>query len=165
MKILICVLLFTVISFSQDTNKIVIDENSGKPMLIGKTTTEAFKDTNFAWWYNSGYEFYEPDSALVDKFREQLSAAEITIVSGTWCSDSRRELPRFFRILDYAEYPQEEVNMISVDRDKNAGDSDISSLNIELVPTFIFYRDGEEIGRIIESPVETLEQDIYNILK
>jgi hypothetical protein len=41
---------------------------------------------------------------------------------------------------------------------------DVDSLDIELVPTFIFYRKGMEIGRIVETPLQTMEEDIYRIL-
>jgi thiol-disulfide isomerase/thioredoxin len=162
---ILMLLLFTIIISAQDTNKVVIDESSEKPMLIGNTTREAFEDSSFAWWYDSGYEFYEPDTALIDSFQDKLLETDITAVIGTWCSDSRRELPSFLKILDYAGYPDEMLKLISVDRDKQAEDIDVSELNIELVPTFIFYLDGEEIGRIEESPVETLEEDMKNILE
>jgi hypothetical protein len=37
-------------------------------------------------------------------------------------------------------------------------------LNIRRVPTFIFYKNGREINRIIESPLATLEEDIISIV-
>lgn len=48
---------------------------------------------------------------------------------------------------------------------KKAEGFDIDQFIIERVPTFIFYKNESEIGRIIETPVETLEKDILNILK
>ena len=36
--------------------------------------------------------------------------------------------------------------------------------NIVKVPTFILYIDEEEAGRIIETPAETPEKDLFNIL-
>ena len=42
---------------------------------------------------------------------------------------------------------------------------DIEDLNIELVPTFIIYKKGEEIGRIVETPYDTLEEDIWKIVQ
>ena len=32
------------------------------------------------------------------------------------------------------------------------------------VPTFIFYRGGQELGRIVEYPIESLEADMVKIL-
>ena len=37
-------------------------------------------------------------------------------------------------------------------------------LNIHHVPTVIFYKNGNEIGRIIEYPVQLLEEDMVAIL-
>ena len=56
-----------------------------------------------------------------------------------------------------------------VNRDKKNPESDIEYLNIERVPTFIFYKTGgdgskKEIGRIIETPVRSLEEDLLDIL-
>ena len=36
--------------------------------------------------------------------------------------------------------------------------------NIINVPTFIFYRDGKEINRIVELTIESIEKDILKIL-
>jgi len=41
---------------------------------------------------------------------------------------------------------------------------DISALKIERVPTFIVYDGIKELGRIIETPAETLEEDLLMIL-
>ncbi len=141
-----------------------LDEKSGNPMLIGLIDREAFADTNYAWWYDSEYKNYDVDSISLKKIKDRLKDYNITIVMGTWCSDSRREVPRFFKILDYLKFPEEKVKMIAVDRNKKALDSEIEKLNIELVPDFIFYKDSTEAGRIVESPKKSLEKDLDEIV-
>ena len=89
----------------------------------------------------------------------------MTIVMGTWCSDSRREVPRFYKILDLIEFPSNSIDLISVNREKTVPDGDISELEILFVPTFIFYREETEIGRIIEIPEKTLEKDFLGIIE
>ena len=42
--------------------------------------------------------------------------------------------------------------------------NETEGLNIEKVPTFIFYKNGIEIGRIIESPEKSIEKDFLKIL-
>ena len=84
---------------------------------------------------------------------------------GTWCSDSRREVPRFYKILDEIEYPSENVSLINVNRDIEGLGDEVTGLEIHFVPTFIFYRNDEEIGRIVEIPYESLEKDMLELVK
>ena len=164
----IFIFLFVISSFSflfgQDDNKLVTDKESGKPMLVGPCTREAFSDTSFSWWFNSGYDMYEPDSVVISELKNNLDSVDVTLVLGTWCSDSRREVPHSFKIADEAGYPENKITMICVDRDKQSPSNEADSLNIELVPTFIFYKNGKELGRIEESPDKTLEEDINAII-
>ena len=169
MKIFKLIFLFLLVllisqTFAQEKNKTIIDEKTEKPMLIGYTTREAFSDSNFAWWFNSEYEMYEVDSVVVDKLKGKLDDVDITIIMGSWCSDSRREVPDFFKILDELNYPSEKITMLSVDRDKKSDEGNIDGLAIELVPTIIFYKNDSELGRIEEMPEETLEKDMLKIL-
>jgi uncharacterized protein (DUF1015 family) len=81
---------------------------------------------------------------------------------GTWCSDSEMNVPIFFHVIDRAALAKENIRIFCVDRTKTVEEME---LNIEKVPTFIVYRKGEEIGRIIESPTKSMEEDLYEILK
>jgi len=149
---------------AQEFNSTVIDSESGKPMLTGYCNLDAFKDTSFSWWWNSSYNLYDVDINIVDEFAEELSDVDIKIILGTWCSDSRREVPHLIKILEETGYPVDHIIMIAVNRDRVCNGIETNKLNIELVPTFIFYRNGKEIGRIVESPAESLEFDIQKIL-
>ena len=163
---LICVLFVSSFSFliAQDTNKIVHDEKSGKPMLIGPCTREALTDTSFSWWFDSNYKMYEPDTVTVKEIEYNSDNVKTTIVMGTWCSDSREQVPHFFKVMDEAGYPEDSITMVCVGRGISDSTGVSDSLKIKLVPTFIFYRDRKELGRIIETPKKTMEEDIYEIL-
>ena len=85
---------------------------------------------------------------------------------GTWCEDSHREVPRLFKILEAANYPENRVTMIAVNRKKEAPSGEEGPFNIQKVPTIIVQKYGKEIGRIIESPQSGyLEKDLVEILK
>ncbi|MEW6701803.1 MAG: thioredoxin family protein [Bacteroidota bacterium] len=157
-------MLFSSFFFAQEKNKLSVDEKSGRPMLIGISDRTAFADTNFAWWFNSEFKNYDVDSTMVNDLKDKLNDYKITIVMGTWCSDSKREVPRFYKILDALNYDQKNLTLICVDRKKTAPTGDVGKLDIKLVPTFIFYKDGDEIGRIVETPKETLEKDLVSIV-
>jgi hypothetical protein len=51
-----------------------------------------------------------------------------------------------------------------VDDAKKSPVGEYEGLGIQRVPTFIFYKNNIEAGRIIENPATSLEQDIVNIL-
>ena len=150
--------------YAQEFNTITTDEKTDKPMLVGYTTLEAFNDTSFSWWWNSAYNMYEVDSVDVEELKVKLEDVDIKIVMGTWCSDSRTEVPHFYKILDEINYSEEKATLINVNRDKQGLENEVEGLDINFVPTFIFYRTGEEIGRIIEMPYETLEKDMIELV-
>ena len=169
------IIIFILISFAgiplmaQDStttakDTIVTDALSQEPMLLGYTNRQAFQDTSFSWWFNSVYDTYNVDTATAQNLADKLKNVNITIVMGTWCSDSRREVPRLFKILDHLKYPSGDVTLITVGRDRNGRGEETKGMDIELVPTFIFYKDGKELGRIVESPKVSLEKDMEKIL-
>lgn len=164
MRILIIVLLLF-INLNAQEYKTVIDEKYDEPMLIGHIEKAQLTDPDFSYWFEPEYEEYEVDTFALKQIDDSLDDKEITIVLGTWCGDSHREVPRFIKILEYLEISSENVRMIAVDRDKKGIDDEVNGLEIELVPTFIIEYDQEEIGRIVESPTESLEVDLLNILK
>jgi len=106
------------------------------------------------------YQIYEPDRAVLNQLKLKKEGLEILIVLGTWCSDSQEQVPKFFKILDKINFNKKSVQLICVSSDKEAGQVETANYNILKVPTFIIYRKGREIGRIIETPYDTLEKDL-----
>jgi len=150
-------------SASKDTT--VIDPESQQPILLGYCTRQAFSDTSNSWWFNSVYDMYEVDSTSADSIHNKLNDINITIVMGTWCSDSRREVPKLFKILDDLKFPSNKVSILTVGRDMKGRSTETESLRIEKVPTIIIYKNNSEIGRIVEAPEVSLEKDMLKILK
>ena len=163
-KLFLLLMILSAVIYAQDKNKLIVDEKSGKPMLLGLCDRTAFADTSFSWWFNSEYDNYTPDSTEVLKLSKVINDVKITIVMGSWCSDSRREVPRFFKILDLLGYGQKNLIIICVDGNKKATGNEVEKLDIKLVPTFICTKDDKEIGRIVETPKETLEKDLAKIV-
>jgi thiol-disulfide isomerase/thioredoxin len=133
--------------------------------LLGYINQFQFRGMPHAEWFIKGYESYNPDVQVIEKLKAiPAGDLSIKIVLGTWCPDSRREVPRFMKILDMWGFPQESVTIIGVDISKNAPVGGYADLGIERVPTFIIMKNKVETGRIIENPVTSLEQDMLNIL-
>jgi hypothetical protein len=73
------------------------------------------------------------------------------------------QVPAFFKVLD-AVTASDNVAIIAVNEDKKTPSGSASKNGITHVPTFIFYKNGVEINRIVESPVDFLETDMLAIL-
>lgn len=158
-----CILAFTGIS-AQKNLQVRVDPKHNKPMLVGEAKLKHLKGKDFNEWYQKEYSDYVADKDIIPLIKPLMKGINIVIVMGTWCEDSRREVPRFWKILDLCGIKEKNVKLYCVDRDKKAGVTDISSMNVLYVPTFIFYKDGKELGRIVENPVEGLEKDMIKIL-
>jgi len=154
-----------VFSQSQQYNQKITNERTGEEILIGRCTRDAFTKSPYSEWFLSNYPTYKSQSTLktLDSCKAYLDSIKIKIVLGTWCSDSRNNFPLFMAYLDYLKVNDYEI--ICVNREKSAVSFSIEELNILFVPTFIFYKNGIETGRIVENPVQSLERDMYLILK
>lgn len=101
---------------------------------------------------------------FVGLIRQVHEGIDIIVFLGTWCSDSRREVPRFLKIADLAGMDAARIKLYGLDRTKRSSDGLTDRYGIERVPTFIFLRGDEEVGRIVEVPRTTLEGDVLSIL-
>ena len=156
---------------SCDSQKIVVNRevettNDGK-MLLGHQTKDQLLKEPYSEWYVREHDEYELDQKAVAELKKRkLNSYNITLVMGTWCEDSHREVPRFFKILEELKYPDGKLTMIAVNRKKEAPSGEEGPFNIQKVPTIIVQKYGKEIGRIIESPsTGYLERDLVEILK
>jgi len=163
---LLCLFCLT-FSFSQSNNTLVID-GQGNEKLLGKINRNELEVNSFNEWFVPNYESYLINTKVVEIIKDTLKQYEIKAFLGTWCGDSKREIPRFYKILDAASFPETQLEVIAVDRTpsayKQSPNEEEKGLNIHRVPTFIFYKDGKEINRIVEFPKETFERDILNIV-
>ena len=164
--ILSCLLLvlITNVSFGQDLNKMFFDKRVGSEILIDQCDREGLESGTFGEIFANQYGNYNPNQETIESLKGHFDNISIKIVFGSWCHDSKMQLPRFYKVLDQAQFDGQEISVIGVDRMKKTHDADISGMKIRFVPTFIVYKNGVEIGRIIESPKKTLEKDFLNIL-
>lgn len=95
----------------------------------------------------------EKEIAALKSINEPL---EIHVLFGTWCHDSVREVPRLLKLLEHAANNNITTKLIAVDYKKTADEA----YDLQYTPTFVVYRNNQEIGRIIERPKQSLAQDI-----
>lgn len=161
MKKILFSLLITILGFST-----AISQTSGEAesIMIGDIKIEDFNKDPYKKWYLEEYNNYQINSNILKNLSEEQKEFTVKIYFGSWCSDSRREVPRFIKIMEAANVNENQLQFHGLDRTKKSPDYQDNKYNIQYVPTFIFYRNGKEIGRIIETPSLTLEKDILHIL-
>ena len=163
-KISFILILLILISCKKATeiNKTVPFEDT--VILLGPADENGFKQVPFNTWYDSNYSDYEVDESLVAELKLLSKNIEIKTFMGTWCEDSQRETPNFYKLLEAIDFSKDKHALYAVSREKTTPQQFEKNLNITNVPTFIFYKDGKEINRIVEYPIETLEKDMLTIL-
>ena len=143
-------------------------DNDGKPMLIGVCNKSSLEQAPFNEWFNKNYSAYKTNDTIIAGLKPYIGGKRFMLFMGTWCGDSRREIPRIFKMLDKCGVRQSQIKLVMLDdHDSTYKQSPVheeSGLNIHRVPTFIVLDNNKELGRIVESPVVSLEKDLLAIL-
>jgi thiol-disulfide isomerase/thioredoxin len=71
---------------------------------------------------------------------------------GDWCGDCRGRLPDFGAALDAAGVPDDRVHHYPVVKEDDGSKTgpEVEAYGIELIPTVVVERDGEEVARFVE---------------
>jgi thiol-disulfide isomerase/thioredoxin len=111
--------------------------------------------------FQDNYEEYQPGNLLDPAL---FRGVEIYMLFGTWCHDSKREVPRLLSLLNKLDVPENQINLIGLNFMKNDSQDRGKKFQIKKTPTFVFLRNQKEIGRIVEMPEISLEADLLKIL-
>jgi len=90
---------------------------------------------------------------------------EVKILFGTWCHDSEREVPRMLKLLGASGVKEENISLISLDIRKEEPEGRAKALDVRFTPTFVFFSEGTELGRIIERPIVSLPHDLTALVE
>jgi hypothetical protein len=111
------------------------------------------------------YDAYIPDAALIETLKNKAAELKADVYFGYWCDDSKKNMPVFLKILDTLNVPEFKVNFYEVEKKLTADQKYyVEDMMIEKVPTFIFYVNDFEMGRIVENPKNSLLQDMMLIV-
>lgn len=132
-------------------------------VLVGDVTREQIEETVPDWAQAEADSV--PDPGSCQGLAAVEPGADVTIFLGTWCGDSRREVPRLWKALDLAGPAVPfEIHYIGLDRDKKEPGGRPAGDDIRYVPTVIVRRNGQEIGRIVEQSPDGIEKDLLALL-
>ncbi|WP_298419334.1 thioredoxin family protein [uncultured Kordia sp.] len=157
------------ILLSQELNQVTKDTR-GREKMLGEINKSGLTQNSFNTWFTPNYEAYEPNVEITEKLQRKLKKYTITVFMGTWCGDSKREVPKFYKVLEAANFPESNLRVVGLNNGrehyKQGPNGEEIGMNIHRVPTFIVYnKRGKEIGRIVEHPVESFEADLLKICR
>jgi thiol-disulfide isomerase/thioredoxin len=134
-----------------------------RPVLLGHVQREQVEAAVSDWV--EAEVASAPDAEVVKRLAAVGPGATVTVFLGSWCGDSRREVSRFWHVLDEAggDLPFA-ISYVGVDPAKKEPADLVSGNDLRYVPTFIVRRDGREVGRIVESAPHGIERDLLSLL-
>lgn len=155
MKALICSLavLLAATSFNGYGKDYYVGEISGNQIL---GSFEQFKRHEHDVTYNQ---------AQLDRLKKFKEPIEIKVYFGEWCHDSYRETPRLIKLFSQLNQDNFKPWFYAVDLKKSDPLGLAKADNLRRTPTVIVYRDGKELGRILEVPRVDWASDIAGILE
>ncbi len=140
---------------------------------------EQFKDT-----IESNYNTYEPKSEVLEKIKNLLSKnkAKLKIVAlgADWCPDCNRNVPRMIKIVKIINSKDIEFRILygimvnalhkpgeTIWHEKRSPPEAVDPrFELKKIPTFYFFNKHKEfIGLIKENPIDTIEEDMLEILE
>jgi cyclophilin family peptidyl-prolyl cis-trans isomerase/HEAT repeat protein len=110
---------------------------------------------------------YRPQEKWLDMLRSAKLRYGLAVAMGTWCPDSREQIPRLEAVLAALgkASPFDAPRLVGVDRSKAADPALYPFGPVELVPTIVVTAGGAEVGRIVETPKSgRIEEDLVRIL-
>jgi hypothetical protein len=131
-------------------------------MVVGTLALADFA-TVLPLWQERG-DKYVPYPDVIELLKS-APPAEIEVIFGSWCSDSFEQVPYLVTALKAAGNPSLTLTLVGVDRKKDEPEGRGKAAGVKRVPTIVVRRNGEEIGRVIETPsTATLDRDVAMIL-
>ena len=139
-------------------------EEEQDDLLIGEIGLDDLRQPPHASWFDPMYTSYKPNEEALATIKENIGEYEIKMFMGTWCADSQREVPKFYKLLELSDYNLSNLEVKAVTEDKTLPDEGEKKYNVIYVPTIIFIKDGEEVGRFVEFANDEIETDIAKIV-
>ena len=108
-----CACLLGCASIYPGNNPTVVFEDGYHFGILNKSLIKNH-DTNT--WFSKQYDTYRPELNRLEP--SNLLHISIKVFMGTWCHDSKREVPRFYKILDELNYNYANFKIIGLTKDK-----------------------------------------------
>ena len=131
-----------------------------------------YTNAEFSWqkiskedWFKQGYQEYQPVQDKVNELKKNSKNVDLLVFGGSWCSDTRREIPHLKKILDQAGFKSDQVLLVHTNPGMTEETGIAEAEEVKSVPTIVVYVNGKKQDRIVESPEKTLEEDLVKIIQ
>ena len=94
----------TFLMYSCSSQKLT-NQQPTEEMIVGEFSESNLKENNYATWYLPEYDEYIVETKKLNDVKGAINDFEIETFMGTWCGDSKREVPRLYKILEALDYP------------------------------------------------------------
>jgi thiol-disulfide isomerase/thioredoxin len=148
----------------QKTNYVTEEKSNEKYLkgIINKSILDA--DSNYIW-LSRDMKYTKANEAAVATFKQQKSKFKLVVFGGTWCEDTHNLLPKFYKLIEKSEYPEKNILLIAVDKNKQTINDLHNKYNVKQVPTFIVMQGDKEIGRVVEyGKYNDIEKELAEIV-
>ena len=129
--------------------QVFTDTNGNKALKGFINRSLLVNDSSFQWFVENG-KYGEATASAVAAFQKNGSKITLLVFFGTWCHDSHNLLPKFYRLMDKAGFPESKIVLVAVDTRKIAVQQLHEKFHLKTVPTFIVLVNGKEVGRVEE---------------
>lgn len=127
-------------------------------VLEGKITRAQLEELS---WFKQNYNSYKPSMSVIHELAA-FNKCSLLVVLGTWCTDSHELIPQLFKIVDLMGW--EDFEIIAVDKKKQCSTFDITPLAIEYVPVIFVFQNKKTKGKIVETTMKSIEEDLRDLL-
>lgn len=170
MKGFIISLMLVLFSINGDSTGTELNKEvtaNGRKYLYGEINRAGLTSGQYKNWFDYNYKKYDFDKSTINSIQKKhLEGITVKLLMGTWCGDSKRNVPVFFKFMDTIGLKDNQLQSWALDLRKQGPNQEHVKYAVRRVPTIIFYRDDIEIGRFIERPKpgQKLEQLWTSIL-
>lgn len=140
---------------------------NGLTYLYGEINRAGLSSGTYNNWFSANYDRYQPDQQKLSTCEEEsLEGITVKLLMATWCGDSKRNVPIFYKILDTLGFEEDKLQVWALDRRKQGPNGEQMRYGVTRVPTIIFYRDDVEIGRFVErlKPGQNMEDILLDLI-
>jgi len=138
---------------------------NGEYIMDGRAKQKDFVGNPKCKWFDSCYVAYKANQSFINSLKPMSTEIKVVVVAGSWCEDTQRELPHFYKVMNEVGVSENQIELIMVDRKKHSSAFNVSALDVKNIPAIIFYKDGKEQGRIVEAAIGGTEEAMMNIFK